>query len=113
VEKCRLYRQQETARLLKMQNAHRNTSTPVPITPFDSGEKPTALRIGRTSNGKGGGITAATYTPAHELFCYAVALLHNVQIWTRLKTKAGDVVTAETFTSSEALLGCQVSAALL
>jgi hypothetical protein len=47
----------------------------------------------------------------HELFRYAVALLHNVQIWTRLKTKAGDVVTAQKFTSSEALIGRQVSAA--
>jgi hypothetical protein len=68
--------------------------------------------IGRASNGKGGSITAATYTPVHELFCYAAALLHNMQVWTRLKTKTGDVVTAQKFTSSEALLGRQVSAAL-
>jgi hypothetical protein len=47
-----------------------------------------------------------------ELFCYAVALLHNIQLWIRLKTKAGDVVTAQKFTSSEALIGRHVSAAL-
>jgi hypothetical protein len=37
---------------------------------------------------------------------------HNVQVWTRLKTKDGDVFTAQKFTSSEALLGRRVSAAL-
>jgi len=43
------------------------------------------------------------------MFRYAVALLHNVQVWTRLKTNAGDVFTAQKFTSSEALLDRQVS----